>query len=193
MKLKILRDYHNVSNTHKELFDLSIDEMENVLVHQAFLDCLYEEIDKSNGLEGELSHWKNKTVKEIYKNIFDSVDMPNELAKITLEIFTYYTTSNVLGYGTAADRNINVNTKYLNTYSPGDLYDRRAVGSNLTHEHGHDCGYEHDFKSTARRPNSIAYILGRAYNRAYSQIYGIEYIEPVKFVPWYKRIFKWFK
>lgn len=190
MKLEIERNYHNVSDRNKELFNMAIDAMEKVISHKSFLDCLYEEIENSNGLEGELSIWRHSTVKEIFYNLFDKNDYMGSLG-IALEVYTYYTASNVIGYGTAANRNINVNTKYLNTYSPGNLYDIRAVGSNLLHEHGHDCGYEHDFKATARRPNSIAYILGRAYQKAFSKVYGIEYKEPVKYVPWYKRIFKW--
>jgi len=191
MKLNIKRNYHLVSYDHKELLDRSIDRMEIVLVHDAFKDALYDLISKSNELEGELSEWKNKTVKEIYEVLFDSKD--GDFCSITLEIFTYYTAANVIGYGTAANKNIYVNRKYLNTYEPGNLFDLRAVGSNLLHEHGHDCGFDHDFDSTRRRPNSIAYILGKAYQIAYSQIYNIEYKEKVLYVPWYKRFLQWFK
>lgn len=197
--LKINRNLKGCALSYHELLNLSIDQMERVLMSPEFKQALYDVIAKSHELEGELSIWKHKTVLEIFENLFEKATNGN--FEMTLTLHTYYTAKKVYGYGYATDANIYLNTKYLGSYNADDLEDLKKVGSNLTHEHGHDCGYDHDFAATSRRKNSICYLLNDAYEIAFDQIHNInqgegpEETNPeiVYYVPWYKKLFKWFR
>lgn len=183
MKATIGINFLKFDLQYREIVLFAVLRMEDVLSSPIFYSCLAEEIANSNSLEGELSKWKNKSTQDIYDAIFP----------ITLYLNTYFTYSNVIGYGVGGDENIYINTKYLRNYNINDANDLMLIGSNLLHEHGHNVGFDHDFKSTKRRPNSIAYILGTAYKKAYQQYYAIPLPEvvPMTFIPWYKRLFKW--
>lgn len=191
--LKINSNLNGVSGSkNKAVLKAAIERMEIVLLSDYFLQALYDVIEDSNGLEGELSTWKNATVQEIYENLFELILGQNE---INLTLHTYYSPKAVIGYGYAGTTDIYLNTKYLGAYTADDIEDLKNVGSNLLHEHGHDCGYSHDFKRTRRRKNSICYLLNEAYEIAFDQIFGhTETAPPVSYyVPWYKRIFSWLR
>jgi hypothetical protein len=161
---------------YRELVESAILHMQYVVASPIFMEILKDEISKSNGLEGELSMWKEALPEEIYEALFP----------ITLYLSTYYSFRNVIGYGTPDTKEIFLNTKYLDNYSM-KLEDLMMIGSNLLHEHSHDCGFDHDFYNTARRRNSLSYILNRAYERAFRKFYGVP--EPIARVPWWRRIF----
>lgn len=191
-KLTISYDLKGVSSKYRPLLEAAIEKMEIVLASDHFQDALHSVISRSNNLEGELSTWKNATLKEIYENL---LGMENGQGHIHLTLHTYYTAKRVIGYGYKNTTDIYLNTKYLGSYQVDDLEDLKKVGSNLTHEHGHDCGFEHDFNATARRKNSIAYLLNDAYEIAFERIFGsTDPTEPKEVIykkPWYKRLFSW--
>jgi plasmid maintenance system antidote protein VapI len=153
---------------YKKLIEASVADMVTVLNHPRFLEVLTEELMDSmdwtrNELKGELSSWANKVPAVILGQLFiDGV--------LRLNVRTYYSPKRVIGFGVASDDWINVNTKYLKNYSHEDPHDRKAVGSNCLHEEFHNRGMSHDFKNTARRKHSVAYISNRAYERAYDEI-----------------------
>jgi len=64
----------------------------------------------------------------------------------------------VIGYTYPNDPTIYLNRSYRNKYVWSDA----AEASNLFHEISHKWGYDHDFKATAQRPNSVPYSLNRA-------------------------------
>jgi hypothetical protein len=182
MKSTIGLVFNKFDVNYKPIVTFAVEKLEEVVYSPIFLEMLKDEIAHSNKLEGELSKWKNASPEEIYLQLFP----------ITLHLNTYYTRSDVYGYGYAGDNQIYINTKYLSQYSAHNMLDLMMIGSNLLHEHGHDCGFDHDFKVTARRPNSIAYILNRAYQRAFRKIYDIPAV-PVFIkvsTPWYKRLWR---
>lgn len=176
--MKIETTFKNFDNRYRPLVEASIAPMERVIPSVEFFEALQDEISKSNGLEGELSTWKNATVKEIFSN----------LLPMSLTIDTYYTAKDVIAYGMPDDDEIRLNMKYLEQYSKDSLEDKMYIGSNLLHEHGHNCGFDHDFYATSRRENSLCRILNRSYERAFRKIYGLP--EPVVkyYTPWYKRL-----
>ncbi len=185
MSLKISYNLNGVEEKYKALMIRSIVYLDEVVYSTLFLECLREEIAKSNNLEGETSEWKNKSAEQIYA----------ALTPIKLKLFTYYTIKNVIGYGVASNKNIYVNTKYLSHYSVNELLDLMEVGSNLLHEHSHDCGFDHDFEYTARRDNSVSYVLNRAYAKCFKLLNRIpaQELPPViYYTPWYKKLFRWF-
>lgn len=184
--MSIAYSLDNVEERYHLLLEAAIHSMEQVIPTSIFERCLTEEIAKSNGLEGELSDVEGLTVSEIIA-LFYHMD---------LDLYTYYTFKNVIGYGVESDSRIYLNTKYLRTYNLGNMLDIMRIGSNLLHEDSHDKGFAHDFLLTSRRPNSISYILNRAYEKAFKEIYDLEEPLVVYVTPWYKKIFmpwRWFK
>ncbi len=61
---------------------------------------------------------------------------------------------NVVGYTTESSDTVTLNRRFFSSYTPAE------VASNLCHEWLHKLGFEHDFKSTARRPHSVPYAIG---------------------------------
>ena len=186
--INVTADLDGVVKNLRPLFEAAVNLMPAVLEDPRFLENLADEISRSKNLEGELSLWKNKTPKEIFDQLFKKHP---EVSIINLTILTYYTAKNVIGYGYANTTDIYVNTKYLVNYELNDLEDLMNIGSNLLHEHGHDCGFSHDFKSTSRRPNSICYILNRAFEKTFRQIHNLPAPAPVYYTPWWKKILPW--
>jgi hypothetical protein len=180
MIFSVTADLSGVLPRYRILFEAAIQKMSPVLSSPLFLENLKDEISKSNLLEGELSIWRTKSAQEIISQLGSTIH---------LKVLTYYTANNVIGYGNASTVDIYVNTKYLVNDSVEDLEDLMDIGSNLVHEHGHDCGFEHDFRSTKRRPNSICYVLNRAYDRTFRQVYGLpDKPQIVYAIPWWRKI-----
>lgn len=189
-RVVIEADLKGVQERYRPLVLKSMEDMKTVLAHPYFFECFKDEIENSNGLEGELSKWKTATPEQIFLQLFYKV--VDGVGYISYQVRTYYSPKRVIGFGVASDDVTNINTKYLQTYSIEDQEDRKEVGSNLLHEKFHDRGMEHDFNPTRRRKNSVAYLANRAYERAYSHIILkqviIEEPKPIKkiFRPWWK-------
>lgn len=191
----ITYDLKGVKSKYVPLLQEAISKMEIVLSSDKFQDALYAVISRSNNLEGELSEWKNKTLYQIY-NQFLGIDRILGTGLIELKLHTYYSSKKVIGYGYKGTNDIYLNTKYLSTYQVDDLEDLKKIGSNLSHEHGHDRGFEHDYYATARRKNSLSYLINEAYEIAFEQIFGLADpsevpAEVIYKKPWYKRLFSW--
>jgi hypothetical protein len=156
-------------------------QMTELLKTELFLQQLRREIANSNNLEGEKSIWKDAGADQIFCALATS------RGQIELMVETYHTWKNVIGYGLPHDAIIRVNRKYLDIYRQGGLtvWEVTKIGSNLLHEHGHDCGFSHDFFATKRRKNSICYILNQAYEKTAIEYYEIK---PKVFAPkpWWK-------
>ena len=84
-----------------------------------------------------------------------STSLPLSAVKVDIE--TYYTLKRVLGYTLQGVDKIWVNKKYMSAWGSCEL------GSLLAHESSHKAGYTHDFKATARRPNSVPYSVNTAF------------------------------
>ena len=61
---------------------------------------------------------------------------------------------NVVGYTTEDTSVITSNRRFFSNYTPAE------IAGNLAHEWMHKLGFDHDFKSTARRPYSVPYAVG---------------------------------
>lgn len=79
------------------------------------------------------------------------------LSGIKVDVEMYYTLKRVLGYTLQGVDKIWVNKKYMSAWGSCEL------GSLLAHESSHKAGYTHDFKATARRPNSVPYSVNTAF------------------------------
>lgn len=173
-----------VESAYYNLIVKATVRMCTVLSSAAFKNALFEYLKHSNGIEGELSEWKNKPWEEIYNHYLGA-------RTIELDLATYYSFRRVYGYTKPSTDTIFLNRKYISKYSHLNGTHLMALGSNLSHEYGHKRGFDHDFKATARRPNSLCYLINEAYEKAYTQIYGADFASLEKAlavkVPWYKR------
>lgn len=75
-----------------------------------------------------------------------------------LNVNTYFKNNNVIGYRQPPLKDIFINKKFHDKFSPC------ASASNLAHESTHVMGYVHDFKSTKRRPYSVPYTVSAAFS-----------------------------
>lgn len=185
MRVSIKFKFKKFDQKYEELVTFAILRMEDVLSSPIFLEMLSDEIARSKGLEGELSKWKRASILEIHAQLFP----------IELSLNTYYTSKSVIGYGLSSTKEIYVNTKYLSKYSVDRPEDLMEIGSNLLHEHSHDCGFDHDYDRTKRRYNSLSYIMNRAYERAFKKYYSKVEVKPILsthyFTPWYHNLLPW--
>jgi hypothetical protein len=185
--IQVTADLKKVDSLYRDLLLAAIKHIPIVLHSQEFLEALKDEFESSNGLEGELSEWKDKTAGQVLAHML--------LSDWHLILATYYTWRNTVGFGYPNDPTIYLNTKFLSGDMVDDLEDLCDIGSNLVHEHGHDLGFDHDHAATARRENSICYILNRAYEKAFRKIYKLDELEEepevVYVLPWWRRILPW--
>ncbi|MBS1959155.1 MAG: hypothetical protein JST80_06785 [Bdellovibrionales bacterium] len=86
---------------------------------------------------------------------------PNQTASdhtmnFQLELYTpaWYQSNNVLGYTSLSDPVIHINKNF---YNRAEVFE---IAMNLTHEWCHKMGFDHDYRSTARRPYSVPYAIG---------------------------------
>ncbi len=78
-------------------------------------------------------------------------------SNVVVGIEMYYTFKRVSGYTLPKVNKIWLNTKYLMVWGACD------TGSLLAHEASHKTGYDHDYSSTPRRPNSVPYSINKAF------------------------------
>jgi hypothetical protein len=180
VKASIGINFEKFNPKYSLLIQEAVKHMQIILYSEYFYKALFDELEMSNNCEGELSEWKNKSANEIFQALFP----------ITLYLNTYYTVRDVIGYGNPGTNKIYLNTKYLDMYNINNLVDLMRIGSNLLHEHSHDCGFSHDFYPTKRRPNSLSYILNRAYETAFRQYYNLPRPVIVIKAPWYRRVLR---
>ena len=77
--------------------------------------------------------------------------------KLTVPVQMYYQNNGVIGYRNPPKPTIYTNRKFHAGASAC------ARASNLTHEWSHVLGFKHDFKRTKRRPFSVPYSIGAAF------------------------------
>ena len=142
---------------------------------------------------GELSEWRNEErLPELYNYIMSGANIldPVKDGVIEIELDDYYKRfGSAVGYTYPNTRTIFVNTKYF------DSFNNKYAGSNIAHELCHKCGAEHDFKSTARRPYSVPYLVNNIYEQCHDILIGNKNEELPEWVqvcyrPWYRFGFK---
>jgi len=158
--------------------------MQTVLNSNDFKIRLLTEL--SENMNGELSKWKYAKPVEIYNRIISgavSLD-ENKDGVIDIQMDDYYSFKKVIGYTKKNIQTIFVNTKYF------DRRSHKQIGSNLTHEYGHKCGFSHHFRNTSVRNRSICYILNDVFESAYDAIFVETPKEAVYYVPWYVKLWR---
>lgn len=97
------------------------------------------------------------TIRAGKENYTDAADGEVDL-NLELKNFSWFQ-RNVVGYTTESSDTLTINRSFFSAYTPAE------VAGNLAHEWLHKLGFEHDFKATARRPDSVPYELGELVER----------------------------
>lgn len=163
--LRVNINYDKLNTEERRLkAGLVADEMQLILNSDLFKEKFLAIAD----YHGELSKWKDATITEIFAYLMNGSEIlsPDIDGEIDLFVDDYYTPKRVIGHTYDSDRFIYTNTKYFDTYST------KLVGSNFLHEYGHKKGFDHDFKSTARRDFSLCYLLNDIYERTWDELLG---------------------
>lgn len=108
--------------------------------------------------QGEKTFVDNKGMsnEEIYQAILEAAETLNgEIdEEIDLDLTLYYANNSTVGYTYPNTERIWINDKFFSVNSLG------KIAGNLIHEWTHKLGFEHDFRSTARRQYSVPYGVG---------------------------------
>lgn len=104
---------------------------------------------QNNGLSNE----------QIYEKILTGAEMLKPEINHTIDLnLTIYWSSwfsrGTVGYTYPDTLRIWVNRRHFQYFEP------RSVAANMMHEWMHKIGFDHDFKSTSRRPYSVPYAVG---------------------------------
>lgn len=168
-KLKVTVDGKKLNTIQRrEKAQLVSDEMEIVYNNPIFKEVFIELLKTRDYKNGELSTFRLDTPEEIYNYFMNGVEIlsPEQDYEVDFFLDDYYTFKNVIGHTYPSDKYVYTNTKY------SDVRNTKLCGSNFTHEYGHKKGFSHDFKRTARRNNSLCYILNDAYEISWDRIFG---------------------
>lgn len=169
MKVKVNIDYSRYNTQERrDKAQLVENEMQLILRSNKFKENFINLLSLRDYQEGELSIWASHSPEEIYNYLMDGSEIltPELDCEIDIVLDDYYTWKRVIGYTYKNTNIIYSNTKYLDSYSS------KEVGSNYIHEYGHKKGFDHDFRNTARRADSLCYLLNIAYEKTWEDMFG---------------------
>jgi hypothetical protein len=94
---------------------------------------------------------------QIYTKILEAMESYKKTKNNTMDlnIKVYYQNSSTVGYTTTTSSYINMNTKYLNTYTSNQ------VARNMMHEWLHKLGFKHAVSYSTSRNYSVPYAIGK--------------------------------
>lgn len=106
---------------------------------------------KSQVLAYEFKDDSGLTNEQIY------VALMSRVVEFDLELYKppFWRRWSVVGYTNPGSPRIYLNRYYFNSFELAD------IAANLAHEWMHKLGFGHDYKPTARRPQSVPYAVGR--------------------------------
>lgn len=87
-----------------------------------------------------------------------SEQVVQSLIGVQIDAEMYWTIKRVLGYTLPNVDKIYINRRYALAWNVCDM------ASLLAHEGSHKVGYQHDFNSTKRRPNSVPYSINKVFS-----------------------------
>lgn len=169
-------DYSKLNTqVRRDKAGLITEEMEEVINNEKFKTIFLHLLHSSPYDEkAELSKYKNHTPEYIYSVIMKAAEVlnPEENYIMDLKVDDYYTFKNVIGHTYKSDPYIYTNTKYF------DKWNTKKIGANFFHEWGHKLGFSHAFRNTKNRKYSLCYLMGKAYQMAWNEIYDKDTAHP---------------
>lgn len=163
-------------------------EMEKVLNSPEFKANLLSMPDHS----GELSSYRNLTKEQLYDFLMAGAERlnPKNDNTLNLAVDDYYTFKGVIGYTYQDTHIIYSNTKFFDSNDlTRENHHMKMTGSNFIHEWGHKLGFDHDFNSTPRRPQSICYQLNEVYEKTWDEVI-LPTLQKYPKIIYYRRWFK---
>ena len=108
-----------------------------------------------NGIK-QFNNNNGLTNSQIYTKILEGMEnyLKTKNNSMDLSIKVYYENSSTVGYTTTTSSYINMNTKFLNTYTSNQ------VTRNMTHEWLHKLGFGHAVSYSTSRNYSVPYAIG---------------------------------
>lgn len=168
-KTNVHIDYRRL-NTNERQTKAQLVEQEMFLVinSKVFKQGFIKKLAKRNYRNGETSQWRFASPGEILVHILRGAEILSPEVDYTLNIIVddYYTFKRVIGMTYSNSPVINVNTKYF------DVRSSKLCGSNIFHEEGHKLGFGHDFRQTARRADSICYLMNEVFEETWDALFG---------------------
>jgi hypothetical protein len=98
-----------------------------------------------------------RAIREAKESYTDAADGEVDI-NLSLENLSWFQ-RNVVGYTTESSDTLTTNRRFFSGFEPAE------VAGHVAHEWLHKLGFEHDFKATARRPDSVPYELGELIER----------------------------
>lgn len=98
-----------------------------------------------------------RAIREAKESYTDAADGEVDL-NLSLENLSWFQ-RNVVGYTTESSDTLTTNRRFFSGFEPAE------IAGHVAHEWLHKLGFEHDFKATARRPDSVPYELGELVER----------------------------
>lgn len=143
------------SAAERQKLDKATQLMGNVLNSKEFRDAvLSADFAGKPGFASEARSPQEvyATIRAAKENYTAAADGEVDL-NVNLENFSWFQ-RNTVGYTTESSDTLTTNRKFFSGFEPNEL------AGHLAHEWLHKLGFEHDFKATARRPDSVPYELG---------------------------------
>ncbi len=96
------------------------------------------------------------TNSQIYTKVLEGMEsyLKSKNNTMDLNVKVYYQNSSTVGYTTTTSQYINMNTKFLNSYTSNQ------VARNMTHEWLHKLGFGHAVSYSTSRNYSVPYAVG---------------------------------
>ncbi|MBS1153605.1 MAG: hypothetical protein H6Q89_5303 [Myxococcaceae bacterium] len=148
------------SVAEREKLDAATLRLTEVLNSREFRDGVLSAT--FGGKQGYASESRNPSevyaaIRAAKENFTASADGEVDL-NVSLQSFSWFQ-RNLVGYTTESSDTLTTNRRFFSSYSPAE------VAGHLAHEWLHKLGFEHDFKATARRPDSVPYEVGELVER----------------------------
>jgi hypothetical protein len=148
------------STTERAKLDAGMKLLTDVLNSQEFRDGVLSATFQ--GKPGFASDTRSpqeiyRAIREAKESYTDAADGEVDL-NLSLENLSWFQ-RNVVGYTTESSDTLTTNRRFFSGFEPAE------IAGHVAHEWLHKLGFEHDFKATARRPDSVPYELGELVER----------------------------
>ncbi len=161
-----LGEVNGFSTAERQKLDQAVAIVEKVLNSPEFKKAVLEKTWKG---ERQFADNGGMTNEQIYEAILQAKENFTAEAdgevdlELTIKKFGFFQ-RNVVGYTYESTPEITLNRSFFTSYTPAE------IAGNLVHEWLHKIGFGHDFKSTAKRPDSVPYAIGELVEKLGAQV-----------------------
>jgi len=145
---------HNMSSTQESKIQRAEQKIRDVIGSEEFKSRVLNH--SYNGVKKFVDNG-GLTNSQIYTKILNAAETlrPYKNNTMNMGVKLYYEKSNTVGFTSTASKDININTKYFNSYNASQ------VSGNMMHEWLHKLGFHHAVNYSSSRNYSVPYAIGR--------------------------------